>query len=56
MTALNVTRLVSEAGVPSSDTFVWVSLCGVGFPLAHMSDVRGIRGPWNLSPLNLPIA
>lgn len=30
-------------------SFVWVSLCGVDSPLAHMSRVQDMRGSWNLS-------
>jgi hypothetical protein len=30
-------------------SFVWVSLCGVGSPLAHMNGTCGMGGPWHLS-------
>jgi hypothetical protein len=33
-------------------SFVRVSLCGVGFPLANMNRVRGVDGSWNLSTPN----
>jgi hypothetical protein len=28
-------------------SFVWVSLCGLSFPLADMNRTCGMRGLWN---------